>query len=62
MELSVVIPVHNEAANLEAYVAQFIENLPADVSSALKEIIVVENGSTDGTLEACRRCNCDFQN
>jgi len=29
MEWSIVIPVHNEAANLEAYATQFIEELPA---------------------------------
>lgn len=55
MECSVVIPAHNEAANLEAYVAQFIETLPNDVAGVLKEIILVENGSTDDTLNACQR-------
>lgn len=55
MEFSIVIPAHNEAANLEAYVAQFIQALPKDVAEVVKEIIIVENGSTDGTLNACRR-------
>lgn len=55
MELSIVIPAHNEARNLESYVAHFVQTLPIDVSEVLKEIIIVENGSTDGTLDACRR-------
>ncbi len=60
MEFSVVIPAHNEAANLEAYVARFIQTLPNNVAEVLKEIIIVENGSTDGTLEACRRVQQRF--
>jgi len=60
MELSIVIPVHNEATNLEAYVAHFIQTLPDDVAGVLKEIIIIENGSTDGTLNACRRVQEGF--
>lgn len=60
MECSIVIPAHNEAANLEAYVARFIQDLPSDVAEVLKEIIIVENGSTDGTLDACRRLQQRF--
>ncbi len=60
MEWTVVIPAHNEAANLEACVNQFVESLPSDVAGVLKEIIVVENGSSDGTLEACRRAQERF--
>jgi len=60
MEFSVVIPAHNEAANLEAYVAHFIQTVPSDVSQVLKEIIIVENGSTDATFDACRRLQHRF--
>ena len=60
MECSIVIPAHNEAANLEACVTHFIHTLPSDVAEVLKEIIIVENGSTDGTLEACRRVQQRF--
>jgi glycosyltransferase involved in cell wall biosynthesis len=60
MQVSVVIPAHNEAANLESYVAYFIETLPREVAEVLKEIIVVENGSTDGTMEACTRLHHQF--
>lgn len=60
MEWSVVIPAHNEAVNLEACLANFLKSLPSDVSGILKEIIVVENGSTDGTLDACHRLQQTF--
>jgi len=60
IEWSVVIPAHNEAANLEACVAQFVQSLPRDVADVLKEIILVENGSADGTLEACHRAAQSF--
>jgi len=60
MECSIVIPAHNEAANLEAYIAHFIQTLPYDVAGVLKEIIIVENGSSDGTLDACRRLQQRF--
>ncbi len=62
MEYSVVIPAHNEAANLEACVTQFVQTLPREVAEVLKEIIVVENGSTDGTLNACHRIQRRFPN
>jgi glycosyltransferase involved in cell wall biosynthesis len=60
MELSIVIPAHNEAPHLEDYVTQFVSTLPHDVSEVLKEIIIVENGSSDDTLGACRRIQCCF--
>ena len=60
MQLSIVIPAHNEATNLESYVAHFIGTLPGEVAETLKEIIVVENGSTDATMEACNRLQHRF--
>jgi glycosyltransferase involved in cell wall biosynthesis len=60
MKLSVVIPAHNEAANLEAYIARFVQTLPVDVAEVLKEIVIVENGSTDGTMVSCRRVQQRF--
>jgi len=60
MQLSVVIPAHNEAANLESYVGHFIETLPGEVTEVLREIIIVENGSTDRTMEACHRLEQQF--
>ena len=60
MQYSIVIPAHNEAANIDDHVSTFIHTLPTDVAGSLKEIIIVENGSTDGTLEACRRLEQRF--
>ena len=60
MHYTIVIPAHNEASNLEASLTYFIENLPVELASILREIIVVENGSTDDTLQVCRRLECHF--
>jgi GT2 family glycosyltransferase len=54
MQYSVIIPAHNEASNIEAQVTRFIKDLPREVTEILHEIIIVENGSKDGTLDACR--------
>ena len=54
MQYTIVIPAHNESANIDAHVTRFIENLPSEVAEILKEVIIVENGSTDGTLDVCR--------
>src|SRR5215831_11389788 len=42
VEYSVIIPAHNEAANLEAFVTHFVDRLPKEVSEALREVILVE--------------------
>jgi glycosyltransferase involved in cell wall biosynthesis len=60
MEYSIVIPVHNEAAYLERQVTQFIQSLPADLAVIVKEILLVENGSTDETLNVCRRLEFSY--
>jgi glycosyltransferase involved in cell wall biosynthesis len=60
MHYTIVVPAHNEASNLEASLTCFIQNLPVELASILKEIIVVENGSTDDTLQVCRRLECHF--
>jgi len=54
LEYSIVVPVHNEAQHLEVQVKRFIQSLTADLASIVREIILVENGSTDGTLKVCR--------
>jgi glycosyltransferase involved in cell wall biosynthesis len=48
-DLSVVIPVYNEAANLEPLCQQLSETL--DHAGASYEIIFVDDGSTDGSFE-----------
>lgn len=60
MNYSVVIPAHNESENLGEFVTKFIHDLPADIREILLEIIIVENGSTDGTWDACQRLHEAF--
>jgi glycosyltransferase involved in cell wall biosynthesis len=60
MEYSIIIPAHNEAENIELFVADFIQRLPDLVRNVLREVIIVENGSNDGTLKACHRLHDRF--
>lgn len=60
MQYSIVIPAHNEASNLGTQVTNFIKDLPPAVAEVLTEIIIVENGSTDGTLDVCHRLASQF--
>lgn len=53
MSCSVVVPVHNEAADLEKFVLAFWDGLD-DMQAEVAEILLVENGSTDGTLAVVR--------
>lgn len=48
-QLSVVVPVFNEAGTVEALIEE-VESVPLDT-----EIVVVDDGSTDGTVEKLRK-------
>lgn len=52
MKLSIVIPAYNEARRLPATLASISEYL--ELSGIDAEIIVVDDGSTDGTIDAVR--------
>jgi glycosyltransferase involved in cell wall biosynthesis len=60
MQYSIVIPVHNESSHIAALVTKFVESRPVELADVLKEIIIVENGSTDNTLEICRNLEEEF--
>ncbi len=53
VELSVVLPAHNEVGKLEAAVRQTKQALTDCCSSY--ELLIAEDGSTDGTAELARR-------
>lgn len=48
--ISIIVPIYNE----EHYLAECLESLRAQKYCAL-EIILVDDGSTDGTVDICRR-------
>lgn len=52
MDLSVVIPVHNEESKLNSQLVSFMENF--DYKGDF-EIVLCENGSTDSTLELAKK-------
>jgi len=54
MNCSIVVPVHNEAANLEGFFMEFWNNLGGNKLGII-EIHFVENGSSDNTFEVCKR-------
>jgi glycosyltransferase involved in cell wall biosynthesis len=56
--ISVVIPAHNESGYLETAVREIHDGLRARGLDF--ELLVVENGSTDGTPDIARRLNADY--
>ncbi len=59
MDLSVVIPVYNEEENLRSLLAQLTAVLEA--SNLVYEIIVVDDGSTDGSFALLRELHGEFR-
>ena len=55
--ISVIVPVHNGEKTLRKCVDSILHNTVADI-----EIILVENGSTDRTLEICQEYSNSHQN
>ena len=53
MKLSVLIPAHNEVGCLEATISDMIATLSR--GQVCHEIHIVDDNSSDGTLELCRQ-------
>jgi heptose III glucuronosyltransferase len=58
MSLSIVIPIHNEARVLETAVRDILHGVCQIERSV--EIVLVENGSLDGTAEVASRLAKQF--
>lgn len=60
IDISIVIPAYNESLRLPRFLANLIPY--CEKSGKKYEIIVVDDGSIDGTSEAARRCTNAFRN
>jgi len=60
MNYSIICPAHNEGDNIEPFVSKFISELPEPICNVLLEVILVENGSKDDTLAACKRLEAKY--
>ena len=54
MDLSIILPTYNEKGNIQKLIEQIVLTVP---SSMRKELIVVDDNSTDGTYEYCKKIN-----
>lgn len=52
-DYSIVVPVHNEAANIGPFITSFLTRLDETTKASLIEVLLVENGSTDDSLRVC---------
>jgi glycosyltransferase involved in cell wall biosynthesis len=57
---SITIPVHNESDHLENSISHFISELRVRAPDLSFEILIVENGSIDNTLEVCQRLESKY--
>jgi len=57
-EISIIVPVHNVAK----YLPRCIDSLLAQTISNKMEIILVENGSTDNSLDVCHKYMAQYSN
>jgi glycosyltransferase involved in cell wall biosynthesis len=55
IELSIIMPCLNEADTLEICIRKAISSIEKFSISA--EIIIADNGSTDGSIEIAKRCD-----
>jgi dolichyl-phosphate beta-glucosyltransferase len=55
-DISVVVPVYNEAGKVEKSLRRLFEYFTSQTYVELKEIVVVDDGSTDGTAQVVSAC------
>ena len=60
MKYTIVIPAYNEGKHLESALETLLLTLPDRVESVLHEVLIVENGSLDDTLDVARRLEGRF--
>lgn len=60
MKYSIVIPAHNEEEKIGPFISRFIDDLTKMITDVEFEFIIIENGSTDHTLEAVRRLEAKY--
>lgn len=53
--ISIIIPAHNEEEHIYSNIIKFID----EVKNLDYEVIIVENGSTDETLQICKKLEAD---
>lgn len=61
-QVSVVLPVCNQADHIERVVRQHHEVLSQGLKNGTFEIVLVENGSTDDSFDVCARIAADLDN
>jgi dolichyl-phosphate beta-glucosyltransferase len=57
-DVSVIVPIYNERKRIDRLVAELAENADADVADAglrLREVITVDDGSSDGSAEVLQQ-------
>jgi len=57
-DVSVLLPAYNEAANLAEVIAELVKTLKG--SSLSFEILVVDDGSDDGSVEVLEKCQGEY--
>lgn len=57
-KVTVVVPAYNEEENIKVLVPQILATIPETYT---KEVIIVNDGSSDETLENCKRLAGDFE-
>jgi len=61
MELSIVAPVHNEEGNIREFIQQVVDVVRSEITPKKFEIILVDDGSTDGSWNEIKALSASDQ-